>query len=430
MSLEPIKIPKKTKPVINEQTGDIDEELEGGFELSEKRKERKSEVQELIDYLHYNYGFRYNLFTSEIEFTSEKSKQWQAMDDRELNSVVLKAQLDGFKTSERTVSRILVSDHTPSYHPIKEYFAALPKWDGKDHIAAYCKRLVVKDYAEHVTPLVRRWLLAAAACALGYISRNEVCLVLSGGQGLGKTTWLDHLCPPSLADYRVTGPIVPDKKDANTANMLAEKWFVNIDDQLENLFGKDANALKNIITADDVTNRKAYARMTKRRARVATFMASVNSTNFLTDTQNRRYLCFDVIDIDRKTRLPDITPLWAQVKHLLEKGESARFSAEEQNIINKMNLDFAEITLEMELLQQYITHPDNKLLMGFGATNTQILRYLSLKVPGTLRLSQRVLGRALTRLGYDLKSARNEAGIPTKMYQICLKTESDRTYFM
>jgi predicted P-loop ATPase len=435
--LKPVVIPtqsgskQKTKAqTIDPETGDIMDAPAPKHGDPDAPPQRRSDLEDLLGYLQAKWAFRYNLLRSEVEVKSGNTS-WVQMDDFQLNTIVVQAKLDGYKTSVATVKMVLESSLTPTYHPIREYFEALPPWDGKDYIGAYCARITLTkpENQPYLAPLVRRWMLAAAGCALHIVTRNEVCLVLIGGQGLGKTTWLDNICPRALAEYRVTGPIVPDKKDQSTANMLAEMWFVNIDDQLENLFGKDANALKNIITSDDVVNRKAYARLTKKRKRVASFMASVNSSNFLTDTSNRRYLCFEVADIDRSKILEDATPMWSQVKALLQKGERVTFSAEEVARINAMNLDFAEITPEMELVQRYLQPAKPTDATCLFATNTDILRFLQFKTAGNLRLNTKVLGRALTRLQFEQHSRRGYGPTPLKVYPLHCNEPADADYF-
>ena len=88
------------------------------------------------------------------------------------------------------------------------------------------------------------------------------------------------------------------KKMTPSFEQLAEKFLVNIDDQLDLI--KDLRYLKSMFTLDKVTNRKAFDKYNPNRARICSFVASVNSSEFLTDDQNRRYLVFSVKDIDFK----------------------------------------------------------------------------------------------------------------------------------
>ena len=64
--------------------------------------------------------------------------------------------------------------------------------------------------------------------------------------GKVQATWLDNLCPRSLASYLFTGKIDLQNKDVLT--LVAEYLFINIDDQLKALNKRDENELKNLIT--------------------------------------------------------------------------------------------------------------------------------------------------------------------------------------
>lgn len=182
---------------------------------------------------------------------------------------------------------------------------------------------------------MEKWLVASVATALGK-GINHLCLILVGGQGVGKTSWLNNLCPKSMREFLICSHINPSLTDQNTANFLAEKWFVNIDDQLETIFGKDFNSMKAIITAPFVTNRKTWHRFTKKRQRVCSFMGSVNSVKFLTDTENRRYLVFKTDNINFNHNVA-MEKVWAQALYLLENKHRYWFAQEEMKQLNQIN---------------------------------------------------------------------------------------------
>ncbi len=45
-----------------------------------------------------------------------------------------------------------------------------------------------------------------------------------------------------MREFLICSHINPSLTDQNTSNFLTEKWFVNIDVQLETIFGKDFNS--------------------------------------------------------------------------------------------------------------------------------------------------------------------------------------------
>src|SRR5690606_12345663 len=107
--------------------------------------------------------------------------------------------------------------------------------------------------------------------------------------------------------------------EKDTMNLLAEKFIINIDDQLD-IMG-DLRKLKSMFTMEKVVNRKAYAKFSPSRPRIASFVASVNSTEFLTDDENRRYLVFSIKDINLPAiKEIDRKQLFAQVVYLLNRG--------------------------------------------------------------------------------------------------------------
>ena len=114
-------------------------------------------------------------------------------------------------------------------------------------------------------------------------------LVLTGEQGKFKTTFLDLLCPEELKSYLFTGKIDPQGKDIQT--LIAEYLFINIDDQLKALNKRDENELKNLITTPRVKYRRPYDTYIEEYPHLASFIASVNGNDFLTDpTGSRRFL--------------------------------------------------------------------------------------------------------------------------------------------
>ncbi len=314
-------------------------------------KKKKHQILEVKDYLDLKYEFRRNDLTLEVEYRPVEEKRFQVLDEARINSIWIELQVDGFKISDAVLIKILNSHLVKNHHPLKAYFETLLDHDGVDHIQKLADSVQIDEASvENVhlqqlwKPYLQKWLVGSVATVLGQ-GTNQLCLILAGGQGIGKTTWLNRLCPKGLEDFLVCSHINPSLTDNNTANYLAEKWFVNIDDQLETIFGKDFNSMKAIITAPFVTNRKTWHRFSRKRDRVCSFMGSVNNTQFLTDNENRRYLVFKVngIHFDHQVNM---TKVWAQAMHLLKQGFPYWFQQEEMRILNVMNNLFRQSSPE------------------------------------------------------------------------------------
>lgn len=382
----------------------------------------KNYILELKDYLDLRYEIRKNALTLELEIRDLEEDNFCILDENKLNSIWIKVNVSGYKCTTKLLLTILNSDFTKTYNPIRCYLKNLPTYYGHDYIEDLANTIDIADIAiddislkELWLPYLKKWLVASVAMAMGW-GGNHTCLILVGGQGAGKTTWLNKLCPKSMRDFLVCSHINPTLTDQNTTNHLAEKWFVNIDDQLETIFGKDFNSMKAIITAPFVTNRKAYHRLSTTRPRVCSFMGSVNNSRFLTDTENRRYIVFSTKHIDYDHDV-DMDGVWTQALHLAREKYSYWFSHEEIRKLNKVNEIYRQSTPEEEWLQRLFepcesTNPKASFLMP-----SEILTKIN--AWSGMRLSIKKLSIAMEKLKYGQPiSKRIDGRSPRKVFPV------------
>ena len=237
--------------------------------------------------------------------------------------------------------------------------------------------------------------------------RNHTCLVLTGEQGKFKTTFLDLLCPPALHGYSYTGKIYPQEKD--TLTYIGQNLIVNIDDQLKALNKRDENELKNLITCPMVKYRMPYDKYVEEHPHLASFVASVNGNDFLTDPMgSRRFLPFEVLSIDiEKAKRISMDNVYAEAKALLKSGFCYWFDDDEIAELYRESEDFQVQTAEMELLLRCFEKPaedENYSLM----TTTEILTYLGIYTHQPL-LAKR-MGEALKKVGYIKMNKRRNGG--------------------
>lgn len=387
---------------------------------------KKSSKTEMIEgYLKGKYDFRFNVIKCKPEMINNtlKEKEFYPLDKYKLNS--LKRELDGvnIETSTNALKELFESDFSKAVNPIQEYFSELPEHRSDiDYIGELCKTVKVinsEKWREYLT----KWLVAVVANAMTNKGcQNHTCLVLTGGQGKFKTTWLDNLCPKKLSAYNYTGKIDPNNKDSLT--YIAEFLFINIDDQLRQLNKKDENELKNLITTPSVKYRRPYDPWITEYPHLASFMASVNGNDFLTDpTGSRRFLPFEVENIDiNKAKGLDMDKVWSQAHTLFRKGFNYWFNDEEIQELHEGNKAFQVVSAEEQWINQFFKVPTARSLATHYFTNAKIQDYIETHTRA--KLLPKKIGEALTRLGYE-KWQRTENNQTAWVYSVIAKTKEE-----
>ena len=363
---------------------------------------------------------------------------WREMGKHDINSIVCHAaqEYDANITS-REVMTALQSDLIPDVHPLREYILSLPSYtpDQPDWIDWVASQVKVKNNdnidnfrgnqlsaapmgnnttpsyttLHHTTPSAdrlwrqcfKKWFVAMVASWMKDEVVNHQVLVLIGKQGIYKTTWLEHLIPPHLRAYACK---LANSNDLNKDERLriAEFGLISLD-EIDSMNNRELNQLKSIITATDVNERAAYAYTKERRMRLASFCASGNRRDFLTDiTGNRRWLPFEVESIQNPffTTLPyDLmyAQAWALVN---DPSFSYWFDLDEIEVLETHNQHFRDESNEEQLLPILFDVPAEG--RGEFLTTAQIserlVTYGNIKKP-----------MALSRLGMILGSSGYQA---------------------
>lgn len=368
-------------------------------------------VQEVENFIYSRYNVRYNTIKHVTEFQRVGANEpFAAMTDRGMYSMIRRLKIEEkIKISLGEFIQIVESDFAPEFDPIVKYFSGLPEPD-EDRIPTYMDELaghVVlknKKYVDVWYKIFRAWLVSCVANSLERTGcQNQTCLVLTGGQGTGKSYFLNYLCPPGLQDYLYANPI--DLKSKDTFIMLGQNFIINIDDQLDNLYKQDAETMKTLISSIGNPIRLPHGKKPQYVPRIANFCASVNHTEFLRDeTGNRRMLPFEIKGIDWGYTNIDINKVWAEAYSLYKSGKfKYKYSASELNAMFDNFSDFFVISPEEELLLTYfeLRKPDEKQSGTFEKLSaSEIEAELSAKSTGK-RLSHRTIGQIMKKLNCE-----------------------------
>jgi predicted P-loop ATPase len=307
-----------------------------------------------------------------------------------------------------SLTAILRSEFVPYFNPLKSYFENLPNWDGGvDYISKYASYIKLGPFEDKKQFLYqfKKWCVRAVKCALisGYFNKQAFILSDDGkGQNIGKSTWCRYLCPESLSDY-----IAEDMggADKDTRILLCKNFLINLD-ELAAFQKKEINQLKALLSKDKINERLPYDRKNTVLPRIASFIGSTNQSTFLQDeTGSVRWLCFTVDSIDFSYKKEfDINTLWSQA-HFLAKSSSfdetmTREDVQQNELRNKK---YQISTTEHQMLLSYFEKPGND--SGEFLTSADIVNYITLTSVTRLRLTTVNMGKALTKEGFEKKTA-------------------------
>lgn len=353
-----------------------------------------------------------------LEFRGKEN--WRNLTDKDINTMVCQCVAEkGVNISTNEMWTALKSDMVPAVHPLRAWLDGLRPYtaDQPDWIDMVAQQVKVSpsplsNSLENAASgyslefkgkelwrvCFKKWFVAMVASWMKDEVVNHTVLVLVGRQGIFKTTWLDNLIPPELRAYSSKLPLSGQiSKDDRLR--LCENAMLNID-ELDAMCGREMNIVKSLLTSTDVNERAAYGRLKERRVRLASFCASTNKREFLTDiTGNRRWLPFEVESIQNPfhTIIP-YERLYAQAKALVEEGMfSYWFDMEEMEVLEAHNEEFRALENEEELLKVYFAVPASDSMNAKFLTTAEISEKLisagNIKRPMSLSRLGMILGQ-------------------------------------
>jgi len=359
--------------------------------------------QVVCDYIYDNLvqfnRLRHDVISNKVQIASPT---WRDITTSDINDIVCDCSAEsGLQITAREVLAVLQSHRIPDVHPLREYVLDCRPWDPEqpDWIEWLSEQVTVEG-GEEAQKLWRvcftKWFVAMVASWLKDEVVNQQVLVLIGRQGIFKTTWLEHLLPPELRAY---GCKMANSTQLNKDERLriAEYGLIALD-EIDAMSAKELNVMKSVITASDISERAAYGYTKERRIRLASFCASGNKQEFLTDlTGNRRWLPFQVETIQNPFTITlPYEQIYAQARYLIELGFQYWFDMSDIEILEQHNDDFRAQENEEQLLAVYFDVPS----AGYGTFMTTAEISDKLVIKGSIKKPM-----PLNRLGMVLKKA-------------------------
>jgi len=362
---------------------------------TKKKKPSKAEIYfKVKETLKKWYDFKFNTITQKTEYSHKDKDSWKEIDDGFSAMCYFKLIENELYWSKADLDNLLVDPNfaTP-YDPLLDYFNNLPEWDRKtDYIKQYTDNIILIDESkrEKLELEFKKWIVGTLTGIYSKEWCNHHIYTLVGGQGKGKSFYLNKLIPEKLKLYLQIGI---DFENKDSKQQMASKFLINID-ELEGYSKKDQDNLKTSITTKEFDVRVPYGRYTVKYKKRCSFMGSTNKMNFLPDpTGSRRFLIQYVKEIYYQNKI-NIDGIYSQAKYLYKNGFQYYFSGKEvENIINE-NEEFSSDSMEEQLLLTYYS-PGEDLYY----TTTDLAMQISKKSPTVVKIDNGFIKKLGSFLG-------------------------------
>ena len=293
--------------------------------------------------------FRFNEFTTEIDVVKPNSelmfKTGQLVDayvDQIASYIENNSDYGVLFDNKKIRSAITVIAMRHHYNPVIDYFDdAYKNWDHEERL-----NHIMGDYLgveeTSVTQLITKlFFVGAVAKAHNPKTKFDFVLDLVGGQGAGKTTFLQKIAP--LGYYTDQFSTFDNKDDYA---VMRRALIIN-DDEMTATNNASFEILKKFITLQEFEYRKPYGHQAERFAKNFVMARTTNELYYLKDkTGERRFLPLHVSKARQKhhpvTDLTDkyVKQCWGEAMQLYKDGFSFALTSEQEEKLDEHRQSF------------------------------------------------------------------------------------------
>lgn len=325
----------------------------------------KTQTTHIADYIAWMKSFGYSFKLNEI--TDQVEVNGIPLTDELFSKIEFQLIEKGLPNERYARVAVGATAYDNRYNPIKEYLSKLP-YDGGHYFDQLAACFDNPDRL--ITVYLRKWMLGAIAKTVNG-AQNRM-LILDGPQGVGKSLFVKWLCS-GIPDYFAEGSIDADSPD--TRIRLTTKWIWEVGELGATFRKSDREALKNLITMQNMTFRRPYGHFDRTKPVLANLIGTINNEGgFLDDpTGSRRFMICEVRHIDWQTYTQiDINQLWGEIFAAFLAGEDTEFTDNQKKQTESNNQKYEVVdTIEIVLKDKFRLKPGDLTLW----TSTAELMY-------------------------------------------------------
>lgn len=244
-----------------------------------------------------------------------------------------------------------------AFNDVQDYIKGLiGAWDGKPRLdTLFIDYLGAQDTAYN-RAVTRKAFTAAVARAMVPGCKYDSMVILTGPQGIGKSTLLDRMSRGWFNDSIRTF----EGKEAS--ELLQGVWLVEVS-ELDAFRRTDVSRIKQFLSLRADRFRAAYGRNVKELPRSCIFFGTTNNSDFLQDTTgNRRFWPVDTgeippvksvwKDLDR-----EIDQVWAEALVRWQAGEPLYLTGELEQQARAKQEEHREASSREGIIREFLSRP-------------------------------------------------------------------------
>ena len=242
-----------------------------------------------------------------------------------------------------------------AFNEVTNYLNSL-QWDGAPRLDTLFVDYLGAEDTPYTRAVTRKAFTAAVARAMTPGTKFDSMIILSGPQGIGKSTLLDKMSRGWFNDSIRTF----EGKEAS--ELLQGVWLVEIS-ELDAFRRTDVSRIKQFLSLRVDRFRAAYGRHVKEMPRCCVFIGTTNTGDYLQDkTGNRRFWPVDAgcrptaksvwADLDQ-----ELDQLWAEAVVRWRLGEPLYLSGELAEAAKAQQEEHREVSAREGLILEFLGRP-------------------------------------------------------------------------
>ncbi|MCC8013661.1 MAG: virulence-associated E family protein [Eubacterium sp.] len=244
------------------------------------------------------------------------------------------------------------------FHPVREYFENLPKWDNVPRVSTLLIDYFGAEDTSYTRAVTKKTMAAAVARTYHPGTKFDSALILIGKQGIGKSTFFSKLAGKWFSDSLT----LTDMKDKSGAEKLQGFLILELG-EMAGIKKVDIETIKSFLSRTDDIYRPSYGRVAESHPRQCVIVGSTNAeSGFLRDiTGNRRFWPVNVGENSAKKSWQitddDVSQIWAEAVHLYKQGEKLYLEGDDAKAAVDMQRQAMETDERQGLVEEYLNTP-------------------------------------------------------------------------